>query len=114
MKTGAELIAEERARHEGLAWTADHDDEHDDESLAWAATCYSAPKPIQAEVWIPAGCGCREAACPHESPFNTGWRDPWPWGQDEDARPGKGSRVRLLVKAGALLCAEIDRLGRLP
>jgi hypothetical protein len=44
MKTGIELIAEERKRQiEVEGWTAEHDDEHTDGELALAAVCYATP-----------------------------------------------------------------------
>ena len=45
-------------------------------------------------------------------------RDSWSWTASVDARPREGGQVsrdrkiRLLVKAGALIAAEIDRLLR--
>ena len=43
--SGAERIAAERQRQvEREGWTADHDAQHTDGSLAWAAVCYAAPE----------------------------------------------------------------------
>lgn len=83
--SGIDLIASERQRqiHE-LGWTSDHDDTHTNEELVSAAICY-----LFEDTTI----------CP--------W--PWPesaWNKDKDT-------VRNLVKAGALIAAEIDRLQRL-
>jgi hypothetical protein len=108
MKTGAELIAAERERQmseEG--WTPDHDDKHGNGSLAVAAACYAMPKRL---FVLNEGAGVIQ--------FN----DPWPW-SDGDSRkkqsnypnfiPTHGqARLRMLVKAGALIAAEIDRLLR--
>lgn len=90
---GAELIAAERDRQvseEG--WTPEHDDAHTHGELAKAAGVYAMP-------------------------FNGSWKESeWPW-EPESLRfhhgGGNGGRVRELVKAGALLAAEIDRLQRL-
>lgn len=109
--SGIDLIAAERTRQvEKEGWTPEHDDEHDDESLALAAICYAAPVPIFQ----------REG---DEQYF--AFVDPWPdsWDMSWDKRPtdphtGKPSpptrceRVRMLVKAGALIAAEIDRIQR--
>ena len=107
---GAELIAAERKRQvseEG--WDEDHDDDHDFNQLAWAAVCYAAPGLVYR---IDGG-----RAAPH-------YQDPWPWDEDSDKRPRRNGdlsdayttpidkRVRALVKAGALIAAEIDRLHR--
>ena len=45
MKTGIDLIAEERQRQISVeGWTPQHDDTHTDNSLAKAAACYAMPK----------------------------------------------------------------------
>lgn len=102
MKTGIELIAEERARQISVeGWTPEHDDAHTDSELARAAATYAMPgwlrnlhvRPIctetthtiRAKIW----------------PWEISW-----WKPCED-------RVRELSKAGALIAAEIDRLQRL-
>ena len=119
-KTGVDLIAAERSRQiskEG--WSADHDDEHTDASLALAAVCYAAPERLYIIRNHAAG------PC---------FYDPWPdsWDSKWDKRYGYGSgrrthgnyppspqtytrkeRLDLLVKAGALIAAEIDRLLRI-
>ena len=102
MKTGIELIAEERQRQisqEG--WTTEHDDEHSEDELARAAACYSIPH-WERELQFRATAS--------ESRFTYVDRI-WPW----DAKwwkPTPKDRIRELVKAGALIVAEIDRLQR--
>ncbi|KKN08166.1 hypothetical protein LCGC14_1059430 [marine sediment metagenome] len=114
MKTGIERITAERERQvEEEGWTPEHDAEHGSGELAMAASCYASPLDIRAEIDVPVDCGCREADCPHTSPFGTRqtvfkWADPFPW-PDWDKR-GKHSRMRQLEIAGALVAAEIDRL----
>jgi hypothetical protein len=85
MKAGIELIAEERQRQitkEG--WTTEHDSEHDYHELARAAACYAVPAQFRhIKLW----------------PFHMKWWKPTP-----------NDRIRELVKAGALIAAEIDRL----
>lgn len=95
---GADLIRAERQRQiEEEGWSAEHDAEHDDQSLAWAARCYIDAATIPADQW-------RSIRVP---PLN------WPW-RVEDWKPTRGEdTVRDLVRAGALIAAEIDRrLGR--
>lgn len=95
MKTGLDLIAEERNAHlsrEG--WTAERDDAYIDEQLAEAAACYATPF--------------------HDRPFSV--RDGqlpliWPW-EKKWWKPTPENRIRELQKAGALIAAEIDRLLR--
>lgn len=115
MKTGVELIAEERKRQiEKEGFSSEHDDEHHDESLPMAAALYAAPIKLYRVI----GCG----HC------NTVKRavDPWPWHRYVDPPRGgphirvtawdkreEHDRLHQLVIAGALIAAEIDRLQRL-
>jgi hypothetical protein len=89
--SGVELITAERQRQvtqEG--WTSEHDDEHRDGELCLAALCYA-----QSALY---------------GKHLLGRRALWPWG--EVAWKPK-SPVEDLVRAGALIAAEIDRLQRL-
>jgi hypothetical protein len=81
--SGAELIANERQRQvDGEGWTPEHDDKHDRGELTKAAVAYALYRP--------------------------GF---WPWPNVPDMPvAGDRDRVRDLVKAGALIAAEIDRL----
>lgn len=88
--SGAELIAAERRRQIDVeGWTPEHDAEHDHWDLPMAAVCYAAPP----------GHYIRYGAQP----------EGWPW-RARDWKPSPDDRVRELVKAGALIAAEIDRL----
>lgn len=106
-QTGVDLIAAERERQMSEEdWTPDHDDEHTDGSLASAAAAYAIPLnefPIRkASAAGPEIRAHRYCLWPWE---NRWWRP---------ARFGTGrqGRIRELVKAGALIAAEIDRLQR--
>jgi hypothetical protein len=97
--TGIELIAAERQRQmEVEGWTPDHDDEHGDFQMIDAAMCYAcrATHDISSEY----------AALPSK-PFPP---DAWPW--DGNWWKPSDDPVRNLVKAGALIAAEIDRIQR--
>jgi hypothetical protein len=109
---GAMLVVLERQRQiaeEG--YTAEHDAGVTcmNGQLAMAAACYAAPQPLFKEFR-------------HET--GTQFTDPWPWALKTDKRPRedglalktptRDERIRLLVKAGALICAEIDRLQAQP
>lgn len=111
---GAKLIAEERDRQiskEG--WTEEHDDAHDDHSLALAACAYAAPQQLFRRTRRRDQGGERYADC---------WPDSWLKEYDKRKfiadRPARAeeqvpeTRIRCLVKAGALIAAEIDRLLR--
>lgn len=93
--TGYDLIADERERQQTKeGYTHDHDDQHQLGELGQAAHCYwllgagSLGNDDQSEVEAPEG---------------------WPW-EPEDWNPK--TRLRNLVRAGALFQAEIDRLCR--
>lgn len=93
MKTGVELIAEERQRQiEVEGWTAEHDDNHIYGDLARAAACYAMPhddrRVDDTFVGIPIL---------------------WPWAANW-WKPSPENRIRELQKAGALIAAEIDRI----
>jgi hypothetical protein len=87
---GHELIAAERQRQiDGEGWTAEHDEAHWDGQLVRAALCYATPPRARDMI----------GRLPRHWPWEARWWKPTP----ED-------RVRELVKAGALIAAEIDRL----
>lgn len=96
-KTGVDLIAEERKRQvEVEGWTPQHDDEHFNGEMALAASAY-----IQSSAYF------RPLHPPARIPPNT-----WPW----DVmwwKPSENHPVKDLVRAGALIAAEIDRLQRI-
>jgi hypothetical protein len=94
VEDGAALIAAERQRQiDRERWTPEHDDLHDDGELLRAALCYATPSGLR----DPIGKGRLPRS--------------WPW--EADAwKPTPDDRVRELVKAGALIAAEIDRLQR--
>jgi len=116
MKTGVELIAEERNRQvEKEGWSLDHDALHDNQELAWAAVCYAAPYPVIASQMIKKGkwgCNCRgivDCSCASYNKHFKNVEDPWPWSSKWDKRE-KHDRKRKLIIAGALIAAEIDRI----
>lgn len=105
--TGVELIAAERLRQvEEEGWTNDHDAEHRSGAMAKAAACYALPaedRDVRSYEDIPFGGSTDRGNARYAMPSR------WPW----DAhfwKPCPDDRVRELVKAGALIAAEIDRL----
>lgn len=95
--TGIELIAAERQRQiEQEGWTPDHDDEHDAGELAAAGAAYAINASDQLHPYS-QGDGCNQ-----QPPC-------WPW-SDEWWKPKDA--LSDLVRAGALIAAEIDRLER--
>ena len=100
-QTGTEMIAVERLRQiEQEGWTPEHDAEHDDRALLCAARCYVVAAEWAGFINMP-------------QPMPKWARDqaaPWLW--DEEWWKPSDDPVRNLVKAGALIAAEIDRLHR--
>ena len=96
-----DVAAERRRQIEREGWTPEHDDQHGDGSLAWAAVCYAMPEPHRF-----GGCYWRmERPGPAIPPV--AWPDSWHvhWWKPKDRRSD-------LVRAAALLLAEIERMDR--
>lgn len=112
MKTGIELIAEERARGISVeGWTPEHDDEHQNGELAKAAVCYAdfgcVTEKREVFVQLARGLADPESFAPVLADVPVNWPLAPEWW-----RPVPNDRIRELVKAGALIAAEIDRLDR--
>lgn len=90
-KAAQDVFEERRRQIEAEGWTPAHDDEHECGELAQAAICYAfADLPIGKKINFRL----------------------WPEGWHENSwKPGP--RRQMLVKAGALILAEIERLDRL-
>ena len=98
--TGIEMIAAERERQQSIeGWTPEHDEQHRDEALAWAAACYAARGRIFRE-----GTDHRGYPIVYDA-----WPDSWSLVWDKRK---KHTRLKQLAIAGALIAAEIDRLQR--
>ncbi len=84
-----DVLAERRRQVEVEGWTPEHDDEHSESEMSLAAACYAM-----------AAGGYAKGQTP---PI-------WPWAL-EGWKPSYGRRD--LIKAGALILAEIERIDRL-
>jgi len=96
-KTGIELIAEERQRQINVeGWTKEHDAMHTGGQLAYAAAVYAA---LPINIYY------------HDKQYADQHRfiELWPFDKS-DLKPSPGNRIKELVKAGALVLAEIERL----
>ena len=85
-----DVLAERRRQVEAEGWTPDHDDEHAPGEMSQAAACYA-----KYGDW---------AAYRNTAPNDWPWHESW-W-KPSDSR-------RNLVKAAALILAEIERLDRI-
>lgn len=95
--TPIEEIAAERERQKAVeGWTSEHDDTHDHEEMALAAACYAMPRRARR---ISLGSDTSDDILSRLWP----WAGQW-WKPDK--------RRRDLVKAAALLVAEIERIDR--
>jgi hypothetical protein len=93
-----DVLAERLRQVEAEGWTPKHDDTHRRGELAMAAACYAVGDQIRGKDAIEETATVKAAR----------WRY-WPWA-DEWWKPA--DRRRNLVKAGALILAEIERLDR--
>lgn len=93
MKTGIEIVAEERQRQvEVEGWNKQHDARYEFQELVRAAICY-------ANNW-------------DRNPTIDNKENPpslWPW-SIKWWKPTKENRIKELAKSAALIIAEIDRL----
>lgn len=95
MKTGLELIKEERQRQiEKEGWTAEHDSHHTNGELAEAAYCYWTPEEKRVYQTVSFYDGDE-----NDAPVEWPWENKW-W------KPSPEDRVKELKKAGALYMAD--------
>ena len=93
----ADVAAERKRQREVEGWTPEHDDEHGDGTMAAAAAAYV----------FATDCGVAHTVDGEE--YLVDGRELWPW----DWKWWKPKdRRRNLVRAGALIVAEIERLDR--
>jgi hypothetical protein len=88
-----DIAAERRRQIDAEGWTPEHDDAHRIGEMAQAAACYAI------------GSGFRDTIEGDEQRRPL-WPWDWSWWKPKDRR-------RDLVRAGALIVAEIERLDRL-
>lgn len=109
-KAWADVRAERLRQIEAEGWTVEHDDQHGDGSIAAAAACYamfaSVSDASRAATTLPASLTKKGADIPGWS----AWLGIWPWNRSW-WKPK--DRRHDLVRAAALLIAEIERLDRL-
>ncbi|MFV9115473.1 hypothetical protein ABQ358_28875, partial [Serratia fonticola] len=89
----ADVIAERQRQISAEGWTPDHDDKHDFGEIAAFAVLYAMPTYMR-KIFVRGGGTLGEIFLP------AGWK------------PKFSNRRKNLVKAGALILAEIERLDR--
>jgi hypothetical protein len=107
-----DVLAERQRQITAEGWTAEHDDEHADGSLAMAAASYAMPdealhyKTKKDTRDVGRSCG-EEILIVDRTIVPSMWPESWAgsWWKPKDRR-------RDLVRAAALLLAEIERLDR--
>lgn len=109
-----DVLAERERQKSVEGWTPEHDDQHAEGELGLAAACYAIPDPMGQTKEVPGHY--YNANSRYADDFDD-WRPgapvtvpaQWPW----DGLWWKPTdRRRDLVKAGALILAEIERLDR--
>lgn len=94
-----DVAAERQRQVSAEGWTPKHDDKHDNNELAFAASCYAFHS--AAASWDFEDDGTPYDI--HPAPKNWPWAPEW-WKPTNPRRD--------LVKAGALILAEIERIDR--
>lgn len=110
----ADVLAERRRQVEVEGWTPEHDDDHRHGELARAAACYARPDDVSYTDnfgRVLDDDGEARPLSPRELQRKWSYVSAlrWPWSK-RWWKPG--ARRRNLVKAGALIIAEIERIDR--
>lgn len=114
--SGAELIARERQRQiEKEGFTPEHDSQHIEAELAYAAICYANPKRKYLKKREEGSLDAPLVTLP-DGPEGPGEyyvlpETYWPF-HIKEWKPVLSSRLREIAKAGAMLAAEGDRIRR--
>lgn len=97
---GLAVLAERKRQVEAEGWTAEHDDQCGSLELAEAAACYALAPPWL-DIWDDEKQAMKkwQPTCPPAWPWALSWWKP-------------RSRRENLVRAGALILAEIERIDR--
>lgn len=94
-----DVLAERHRQITSEGWSTEHDDEHDSGEMAGAAACYARYTNSRGWIFKSNPDGYRSESEPHDWPWSPSWWKPT-------------NPRRDLVKAGALIIAEIERIDR--
>lgn len=104
--TALEDIHAERQRQIAIeGWSYEHDDQHAHGQMALAAAAYAAQSVVKVDPWIKVGFAGRTQLAGTFNVSDLLWPWDWRWWKPKDKRHD-------LVRAGALIVAEIERLDR--
>jgi hypothetical protein len=106
-KAARDVLAERRRQVEAEGWTSEHDDAHGKGEIARAAATYAMAGAMQTSYLRDNFLG--EWVNYKFSDVRSQWPGSWDWSWFKPSHPR-----RDLVKAAALILAEIERLDRLP
>lgn len=101
----ADVVRERQRQIDAEGWTDEHDDSHTDGGLSAAAACYAMHSAIEEGI----RSGRVDRYCSEALRFDQFVPSYWPW--SHDLWKPRGAR-RNLVRAAALIIAEIERLDR--
>lgn len=104
-----DVLAERQRQKSQEGWTPEHDDEHANGSMALAAACYAMFASVSDSQRQVTDLPAELAKDGNAVPGWMAWLEIWPW--DRKWWKPKNPR-RDLVRAGALILAEIERLDR--
>jgi hypothetical protein len=105
-----DVLAERQRQIHAEGWDEAHDDKHDGGELAIAGACYAlGPNYVHIPRQINSSRGAGDC---YQYDYTKARAEQitWPW-EPKWWKPGKDERRRL-VKAAALIIAEIDRVDR--
>lgn len=106
----ADIAAERLRQTSKEGWTPEHDDEHETGQIASAAACYASPDDFKTKEVPREWSDASRYMDAHSEPMGrVTVPAAWPW----DGQWWKPTTPRRnLVKAGALIVAEIERIDR--
>jgi hypothetical protein len=105
-KAASDVLAERKRQIEREGWTPEHDNGHGHGSMALAAACYAAHTGTDCLIESRINLSTKNADLFAAQEFvRRFWPWDWEWWKPKDRR-------RNLVRAAALLLAEIERLDR--
>lgn len=108
-QAACDVLAERERQVKVEGWTPEHDDQHDDGSMALAAACYTMFASVSDEARQATDLPSELTTTGHSIHGWSAWLEIWPWARSWWKPKDRRSD---LTRAGALILAEIERLDR--